>query len=210
MREDDDLAVYYAPVNWCNPEARLALIGVTPGFTQMELAFRIARRELLAGADPETACRHAKAAAAFGGPLRQNLVQMLDELGLRAALGYSGAALFGEARHLVHATSAVCYPAFVGGENYTGSRPRLVRSPFLMNYARKHLAPELSSLPDAVYLPLGRAVEEVLRALELEGHLPRGRVLYGFPHPSGANGHRQHQLNKVRGRLAQQLAAAFK
>ena len=193
------MVVYYAPFEWRNPEARLAIVGVTPGFTQMEIAVRVARRELLAGTDPETACRRAKYAACFAGPMRQNLVSMLDGLKLSELPG-AAEALFTTSSHLLHATSAVCFPVFVDGQNYTGSRPRLIRCGFLVKYVREKLAPELASLRRAALLPLGKAAEEALRVLEADGLIPAGRTLYGFPHPSGANGHRTRQYEDSNGR----------
>src|SRR5262245_19131519 len=56
----EGLVVYDTPLNWTNSEARVALIGVTPGFTQMQIAYSAIRRHLLAGASPEDACRLAK------------------------------------------------------------------------------------------------------------------------------------------------------
>ena len=211
MESDDEgkVVVYYAPVEWRNPEARLAIVGVTPGFTQMEIAVRVARRELLAGADPDTACRRAKYAACFAGPMRQNLVSMLDGLKLSEFLGCAAEALFTTSSHLLHATSAVCFPVFVNGQNYTGSRPRLIRSGFLMKYVREKLAPELASLRRAALLPLWKAVEEALQVLEAEGLIPAGRTLYGFPHPSGANGHRTRQYEDSKRALSEALRCAL-
>jgi hypothetical protein len=213
LRVDSDqggkVVVYYAPIDWRNHEARLAVVGVTPGFTQMEIAVRVARRELLAGADPGTACRRAKYAASFAGAMRQNLVRMLDGLNLSEFLGCTAGALFATSSYLLHATSAICFPVFVDGENYTGSRPRLVRSPFMMKYVRERLAPELASLRRAAFLPLGKAVEEALRLLEAEALIPAGRTLYGFPHPSGANGHRTRQYEGSKLALSEALRRAL-
>ena len=206
---DARVVVYYAPVEWQNQGARLAIIGVTPGFTQMEIAIRVVRRELLAGADPGTACKRGKYAASFAGPMRQNLVGMLDDLKLPGLLGCPAEALFTTSSDLLHTTSAVRFPAFVEGQNYTGSRPRLVHSRFLMKYVRERLAPELSSLRRAAFLPLGKAVEEALRLLEDEGRIPAGRTLYGFPHPSGANGHRIRQYENSRAALSDALRHAL-
>jgi hypothetical protein len=193
----DGLTVYDAPVGWINREARMALIGVTPGFTQMQIVYRAVRTHLLAGASEEDACRLAKYEASFGGAMRGNLVHMLDQLGVCELLGIASAAdLFGSASHLLHTTSAVRYPTFLGDQNYTGSRPPLVRSAFLMRYAREVLAPELSQLQVAAFLPLGRSVAAVLEILETERRIPEGRTLYGFPHPSGANGHRARQFEE--------------
>ena len=45
----EELVVYDAPFGGINVGARLAIIGVTPGFTQMEIAYREARQHLMAG-----------------------------------------------------------------------------------------------------------------------------------------------------------------
>ncbi len=206
----EGLVVYDAPIGWINRDARVALIGVTPGFTQMEIVYRSARRHLLDGASPEDACRLAKYEASFGGPMRGNLLQMLDELGVRELLGIRSAAeLFGSASHLLHATSAVRYPTFRGAFNCTGSRPPLARSAFLMRYAREILAPELSLLDAAVLIPLGKSVAAVLEMLGNERRIPCGRTLYGFPHPSGANGHRARQFEEAKPTLRRCLRAAL-
>lgn len=202
----EGLVVYDAPISWVNREARVALIGVTPGFTQMQIVYRAVRTHLLAGASPEDACRLAKYEASFAGTMRGNLVRMLDGLGVRELLGVSSAAdLFGSASHLLHTTSAVRYPTFLGVRNYTGSRPPLMQSAFLMRYAREVLAPELSLLQVAVFVPLGKSVAAVLELLETEGRIPDGRTLYGFPHPSGANGHRMRQFEEAKPALRQCL-----
>src|SRR6266849_6053191 len=73
----EGLVIYDAPIGWVNTSARVALIGVTPGFTQMQIVYHAARRHLLAGASREDACRLAKYEASFGGPMRGNLVRML-------------------------------------------------------------------------------------------------------------------------------------
>jgi hypothetical protein len=134
----DDLVVYDAPFGWVNRGARVALIGVTPGFTQMEIAIRAARRHLLAGLCAADACKKAKYEASFGGSMRRNLVRMLDELSIGEILGTSSASdLFGSESHLLHTTSAIRYPTFYRGRNYTGSRPSLVQCAFLMHYVRE-------------------------------------------------------------------------
>ena len=44
LHSDQRLSIYYAPVDYVNTRARLAIVGVTPGWTQMEVAYRTARR----------------------------------------------------------------------------------------------------------------------------------------------------------------------
>jgi hypothetical protein len=138
----EGLVVYDAPIGWVNRDARVALIGVTPGFTQMEIVYRSVRKHLRAGAHPEDACRLAKYEASFGGPMRNNLVRMLDDLEVPQLLGIRSAAeLFESASHLLHTTSAVRYPTFRGALNYTDG---------CGNPYREILASELSLLESAV------------------------------------------------------------
>ena len=176
----------------------------------MEIVYRIARRELLAGRSLQEAYQEAKRQAGFGGSMRNILVSMLDDLEVPPLLGLtSSQELFGSASEQLHTTSAIRYPVFVGEHNYTGSAPTIVRSPMLMDYARRVLAPELSQIPEAVFVPLGRAVESLLTVLEAERRIPAGRVLCGFPHPSGANGHRVKQFTANRESLRKQLEAVL-
>ena len=51
---------------------------------------------------------------------------------------------------------------------------------------------ELSEIKNpCLIIPLGKAVENVLRKLSREPSFSRHTYLFGFPHPSGANGHRK-------------------
>ena len=43
IQEDKDMAIYYVPYEYVNKRAKVMIIGITPGFTQMELAIRCAR-----------------------------------------------------------------------------------------------------------------------------------------------------------------------
>jgi hypothetical protein len=84
---DRRLSIYYAPFDRVNTGARLALVGVTPGWTQMEVAYRTARQGLLEGHEREAILASVERAARFAGSMRTNLVTMLDDLGLPEALG---------------------------------------------------------------------------------------------------------------------------
>jgi hypothetical protein len=138
--------------------------------------------------------------------MRTNLVAMLDGIGVPAALGIdSTATLFGEHRHLLHPTSVVRYPAFVGETNYTGHAPRLLRHPLLRDYAFGRFVDELRQIGRALVVPCGRAVSDVLAALRDADALPAERCLLGFPHPSGANGHRLREYAATRDTLAHQV-----
>lgn len=188
---DGPLAEYYAPFDYVNASARLALVGVTPGWTQMRIAYCVFATRRAAGAAPSSAFQAAKTEASFAGSMRTNLTKMLDALDVADAVGAHGAAdLFAAQRSLIHTTSAVRYPVFKGGRNYTGHGPSIVRHPVLATCVDKLLGPELEAIPGALVVPLGDAVQSALERLVAKGTLEIARCLMGFPHPSGANGHR--------------------
>jgi hypothetical protein len=69
----------------------------------------------------------------------------------------------------------------------------------LMRHAREYLGTELRQLSGAVIVPLGKTVAAVLNLLFNDGSIPVLPCLFGFPHPSGANGHRRAEFtaNKI-------------
>nr|WP_237392012.1 hypothetical protein [Paenibacillus dendrobii] len=197
MTAEGRIAMYYAPHNeWINDSAKVVILGITPGWTQMKIAFQAVRDGLDEGCTDEEVLRRAKREAGFAGTMRQHLIGMLDCLGLQNELCIeSSADLFGERASLLHTTSLLKYPVFAGERNYTGANPDILASALLRGQALSSLE-ELKELPDALLIPLGKAVERVLRWLADQGHFAGQRVLWGFPHPSGANGHRQRQFEE--------------
>lgn len=75
------LAIYYAPFDHINDNAQVVLLGVTPGWIQMQLAFATVRDVLADGATHDMALEEVKRAAAFGGTMRLNLTRMVDGIG---------------------------------------------------------------------------------------------------------------------------------
>jgi hypothetical protein len=67
---DQQLSIFYAPFDRVNTRARLAIVGVTPGWTQMEIGYRTARQGLLEGAEDDEILANAKRAASFAGSMR--------------------------------------------------------------------------------------------------------------------------------------------
>jgi hypothetical protein len=172
----------------------------------MEIVHRSARQDLLDGLAPSEVLRRAKQEASFAGSMRKNLKPMLDALELPAYLGIeSTATLFGEDHPLLHTTSAIRYPVFVKGRNYTGHGPKPLKTKLPRCFVENVLLEELRSVPEAVIVPLGKSVSEALGHLADAGQLDRDRCLWGFPHPSGANGHRVREFLERREHLRKQL-----
>ena len=89
---------------------------------------------------------------------------------------------------------------FINKKNYTGSNPKITENETLWFYVEKFFYKEIEVLPDALIIPLGKAVEEVLERMIENKLIKKEQCLLGFPHPSGANGHRKNQFqeNKVK------------
>jgi len=205
-----DLKVYYAPFDYINEQAKVVLVGITPGFTQMELAFRTARQALTDSSSPEVALRNAKNAASFGGSMRSHLTNMLDGIGLPQALGIaSSLALFDQHSALVHTTSLLRYPVFRRDDNYRGPARHVLGSSLLMGYVRTLLHEDLSCTGGALVIPLGTCVSEVLQASMDTLGLDPERCLFGFPHLSGGNGHRTSHYAERKDELARKVEHWF-
>ncbi|CAI6081172.1 hypothetical protein [Cohnella sp. JJ-181] len=208
LEKKGEVEIYYAPhAEYANRAARLLIVGLTPGWQQTELAYRSARLAFERGASGEEASREAKLAARFAGSMRVNLIGMLDALGLGPRFGTGdAAALFNESNEALHTMAMLPHPVFAAGKNYTGHQPPLSPGSFLYELAVRSLRDELSPYRDALVIPLGKSVELVCRQLEAEGALRGDRCLWGFPHPSGANGHRHAQFERGRPEMLRIIA----
>ncbi|WP_367048577.1 hypothetical protein [Streptomyces sp. Je 1-332] len=196
------LQIYYTPFDRMNVKAKVLLVGITPGVQQLALALQAASRALQAGTSPDDAVRLAKATASFAGAMRNNAVTMLDDIGLARALDIpSASSLFEPDCDLVGSTSALCHAVFVDGKNYTGHGLKIDATPVLRAFAEQVLAAELAATSDALVIPFGGSASAAVElALEATG-LSADRCLLGFPHPSGANGHRMRQFTQERDQL---------
>lgn len=184
-------STYYAPFDYVNPKAKIVICGITPGLQQATNALKELRRLLHAGEPMDVAMRSAKEFASFSGAMRDNLIAMLDHIELNKWLGVpSCAELFGASKHLVHCTSALRNPVFLGGKNYSGT-PSMVKQPALLNQIEFVLAEEIRALgPNCVYVPLGGEVSKVFEHLESKGLVNPAHVIHGLPHPSPASNER--------------------
>jgi hypothetical protein len=184
------VTVSYAPFDYVTMGARVVIVGITPGAQQATNALISARSCILAGRSDEETLATAKVFASFSGPMRSNLVAMLDHVGLAARIGVrTCASLWSTDVARVHFTSALRYPVFVAGANYVG-QPRMMKTPVLRAILREYLVAEARAVSEAVWIPLGRPAAEGLREMVRIGALLAAQVLEGLPHPSGANSER--------------------
>jgi hypothetical protein len=181
------LEIAYAPVDHVNAAADIVIVGITPGRQQMREALEEARRAMRLGLSDAQVFARVKVHASFAGPMRTNLVKLMDAVGLNVLLGITSTASLWEGdSSRAHFTSALRYPTFVNGQNYSRS-PDTNDVPFLLDRSRKWLTEELAQLSSAVIVPMGDMVSEVLRRIAPELGIPNDRILAGMPHASGAN-----------------------
>ncbi len=189
MTGDHRHEVFYAPFDHVTTSARIVLVGITPGRTQAVEAIAVARRALLDGTPHDQAAAAAKVAASFSGPLRKNLVEILDHVGVADRLNIpTTGALWSSHAHLVHFTSALRYPVFENGKDFSGGG--LMRSRFLVSEVESWFATECRVLTGAMFVPLGSAALAACQHMVTRGDLRATQILEGMPHPSGANAER--------------------
>jgi len=183
-----NVCMMYAPFDHINHSARIAIVGMTPGAHQAQQALLAAKTALLQGKSEAEAAAIAKTHASFSGePMRTNLIRMMDEVGIARTLGLpSTASLWASDSHFVHFTSALRYPVFVDGQNWSGT-PDMVRTPKLREWLLTWTGAELMELKDCLIVPLGPKVAAAMHHLAAAGMVDAERIMDGMPHPSGAN-----------------------
>lgn len=182
--------VAYAPFDHVNTEAKIVIVGITPGRQQMENALRKAHSLIRAGRSDEDVMRDAKVFASFSGAMRSNLVAMLDSVGVNNLLGIkSTASLWNEDSRLVHFTSALRYPVFVDGKDYN-CNPSIEKVSLLQNELETWFGSEMETLKNAIFVPLGPKITEAVEKLAAKVGISNDQVISGMPHPSGANAER--------------------
>lgn len=207
-----NMKIYYAPHNEIvNPNAKVFIVGITPGWTQTSIAYKTAHEGLIKGLNHDTIKKECKRNSRFAGSMRKNIIDMLDEISLNKKLQITSCSELFEGKDiLLHTTSVIPYPVFINNKNYTGSTPKILENEILEKYLRKYFYKEIEMLPNVLIIPLGKAVEEVLEMMISEKIVKREQCLLGFPHPSGANGHRIRQFKENKENLLKIMDKYFK
>lgn len=201
LYQDPKIQIYYAPHNeYINEKANVFIIGITPGWSQTQIAFQTAKNGIGMCCTDEEICFKCKVESRFAGTMRKNLISMLDDLNLQEYLGLKSCLeLFDKDKSLLHTTSLIKYPCFYKGKNYSGHTPAIGSIDILRKYIMEDFSKELDCVPNLqLIIPLGAAVEGILKELFVPESIQYNKVLWGFPHPSGLNGRRKLQFEKNR------------
>jgi hypothetical protein len=181
----------YVPFEYVNREARLVIVGITPGPTQLEESYSTAQRQLRAGAPKHQAMHEIKKVGAFGGDsMRPNLIRMLRLFSIGQFLRIDDeASLWGSNASLFHATSLIPHAAFRHGRPFAGSFRDIQKSAVFSECFRDCFLPEFTELGNqALFLGLGPTVADALAWCVSQGLLRAHQVLGAFPHPSRGSG----------------------
>ena len=103
--KEKNMEIYYAPHNEIiNDNAKIFIIGITPGWTQTKIAYETAYKLLLNNMSIQTIKKECKKNSRFAGSMRKNLIEMLDELNLNKKLNINSCSeLFDEHDIMLHA-----------------------------------------------------------------------------------------------------------
>ena len=169
------LGFFYAPFDYLEAHASIAIVGVTPGPTQAFEAIRCARDGLRAGLDHQDVQASVKHMASFKG-MRRDLASWFDAVGLADVLGRGRATNSSRPERAGSFTRRrQCDIRPSDGrkaDGRTGTDTRSERSIIQSSRAMvvKVLGPELRALSGAVIVPLGK---ERIGRVPLSGRSPR-------------------------------------
>lgn len=181
----------YIPFEHVSHQARLVIVGITPGMNQLRLAYEAAQQGLNANWGDEKILEYIKKQGAFGGSaMRPNLLKMLRYFDFERLLSIGDVtSLWGSNAHLLHTTSVVPHAAFKAGRMFAGSFGEVMRSGLLKKCFEESFIPTLAKLPkDAMYVGLGPCPLEALKWSADQGLINRDQVLGAFCHPSSSGG----------------------
>lgn len=156
--EEHDVLVYI-PFEHVERSARLVLVGIAPGPTQLEIAYEVAAKLIRSGASNEEILREVKRRAGFGGSsMRPNLVRMLNHFDFGAIFNVTdGDAFWADDCRLLHCTSVVPHAAFRKDKMLAGSFTEVQGSPIFKECFLRDFVGSISELdPNARFVALGQ------------------------------------------------------
>ncbi|MCW5640960.1 MAG: hypothetical protein KIT63_02545 [Rhodoferax sp.] len=201
--------LYFAPFSYVNTDAKLVIVGITPGPRQLELAIAAVQR--FRTQPSESVLQEIKRLASFGSSsMRPNLLKMLAHFDVRKRLKVGTEEdLWDSARRLLHMTSVVSHATFElkadGTEKpFNGKFVEVLRSPLLRECFESNFVLVVENMnPGAVWIGLGPTPKAALDWCVAKGLL-RLEQVGAFSHPSGSGG------SQVRYYLRQMSRSEFK
>ncbi|KWU26302.1 hypothetical protein [Burkholderia cenocepacia] len=197
--EDRRHLVQYIPFEYVNPHAKLVIVGITPGNTQISGTYATFEQMLRSGETKEEILRTVKRLNSFGGDsMKPNLLKMLRFFEFERLLGIADVAeLWGDSHHLFQATSVVPNAAFKwankrgvsGWQMFAGSFADVMKSRVYRQQFEQVFLPSVERMnASAVYVGLGPTPDAALRFCVDKGLIRADQFIGSFPHPSSGAG----------------------
>ena len=187
INTENNIEIYYAPFEYVNSRAKIMIVGITPGFQQMQQSFEVINEG--------KSLKEVKDLSSFKGSMRTTLIKYLDELKVNKTIKIKSCeSLFDKDSKYLHTTSLVKYPVFDKGKNYAGAN--ILKKKILLDFIEKNFLQELKTLKKAIIIPLGNTVSSTIEYLNNKYDLKLRCFLKGFPHPSGANARKNIQFKE--------------
>ena len=178
IEKEGNIEIYYAPFDYVNSKAKIAIVGITPGLQQMTQSFQAIKD----GKSP----KEVKDLSSFKGSMRTTLIKYMDELKINKILKIKSCeSLFNLDSKYLHTTSLVKYPVFDKGKNYSGAN--ILKKKILLEFIEENFLKESKILQNSIIIPLGNTVSSTIDYLNIKHQLNLRCFLKGFPHPSGLN-----------------------
>ena len=178
IEKDSNIEIYYAPFDYINSKAKIAIVGITPGLQQMTQSFQAIK--------DGKSLKEVKDLSSFKGSMRTTLIKYMDELKINKILKIKTCeSLFNIDSKYLHTTSLVKYPVFDKGKNYSGAN--ILKKKILLEFIEENFLKELKILQNSIIIPLGNTVSSTIDYLNTKHQLNLKCFLKGFPHPSGLN-----------------------
>ena len=196
INKEGDIKIYYAPFDYVNSNAKIMIVGITPGLQQMLQSFQVI--------NDGKSLKEVKDLSSFKGSMRTTLIKYMNALKVNKKLKIKSCeSLFDLHSKYLHTTSLVKYPVFDKGRNYSGSN--ILKKELLLNFIEKNFLKELKIHQNSIIIPLGNTVSSTIRYLNEKYNLKLSCFLEGFPHPSGANARKNIQFKENKSRMLKLL-----
>jgi hypothetical protein len=186
LRTEGGLKQYYAPFDHRNTDAKIVILGLTPGRQQSELAWTVGRRLFAKGVPLSECMSEALRIAAFCGSMRSKIVEMCDFAGVNEFLSMRTTADLWEKTHFPKAQfiSLMPFPVFLNDTNYSGSNPNAARSTIAKQSFLIDCLPVLLDL-NCPTIVLGRSAETAIETWKSTNSQISKIDWHFVPHTSG-------------------------
>lgn len=197
--EDQRYRVQYIPFEYVNVDARLVMVGITPGNNQVDGSYATLNQRANSGEAKEDILCAIKRDNSFGGKgMKPNLLKMMRHFEFEKFLGIGDVEeIWGESDHLFQATSVVPNAAFKRAKKagvqvwkmFAGSFEEVMGVQMLRQQFESVFVPSVLSMnPQALYVGLGPTPTDALQYCVNQGYIRPDQFLGSLAHPSSSSG----------------------